>query len=235
MKSRKILKKITQYLLLFAVIFLIALGSLFFEQYLPGFIAGITPQTPPSTYEIEIRNNGKPLFTQYDMDNPPDEYYAPLDGLGRCQQAFALVTLGTMPYEDRESISSVHPTGWHTYESGDIDGSYLYNRCHLIAFCLTGENANESNLVTGTRALNIDGMLPYELDVRDHVQDNGHEVLYRATPDFQDDELVCRGISLEAACLQCDYAFYVYCPNMQPGVIIDYKTGEASGSILERR
>lgn len=226
-------RKILQDVKLLLIFFIIALSAALFKEYFPINQANTATEQAPTKYKIETLNNNVPTFTQHDYDYPPNEYYAPLDDMGRCGQAFALVTLMTMPVEDRESISSVKPTGWHTYKSDEIDGGYLYNRCHLIAFCLTAENANPSNLVTGTRALNIDGMLPYELDVKAHVQNNDHAVLYRATPDFQGKELVCRGISLEAACTNCDYMFYVYCPNVQPHVSINYLTGEASGDILK--
>ena len=133
-----------------------------------------------------------------------------------------------MPTEDRSSISSVHPSGWKQAQYDCVDGKNLYNRCHLIGFQLTGENANEHNLITGTRYLNVDGMLPFEDQVADYIRETGHHVLYRVTPDFHDSELVARGVEMEAASVEDDtIRFHVYCYNVQPGVVIDYATGES--------
>lgn len=159
------------------------------------------------------------------------ESYAELDALGRCGTAEALASLDTMPTEERESISSVKPTGWvnNKYDTDLVDGGYLYNRCHLIGFQLTGENANEKNLITGTRAMNVDGMLGFENDVADYIASTGKPVLYRVTPIFVGDELVARGVLMEAYSVEDDGAgvmFCVYCFNIQPGITIDYATGE---------
>lgn len=132
-----------------------------------------------------------------------------------------------MPTEDRESISSVEPTGWINVE---YNGEYLYNRCHLIGFQLTGENANEQNLITGTRYMNVEGMLPFENEVADYIEETDNHVLYRVTPDFQGDELVARGVQIEAYSVEDDgegICFNVYVYNIQPGVEIDYMTGES--------
>ena len=132
-----------------------------------------------------------------------------------------------MPTENRESISSVEPTGWINVE---YNGEYLYNRCHLIGFQLTGENANEQNLITGTRYMNVEGMLPFENEVADYIEETNNHVLYRVTPDFQGDELVARGVQIEAYSVEDGgegICFNVYVYNIQPGIEIDYMTGES--------
>ena len=158
------------------------------------------------------------------------ESYAPLDALGRCGAAMAVVSRDTQPTEPRESIGMIKPSGWHTVRYDElIDGKYLYNRCHLIGYQLTGENANERNLITGTRYLNTEGMLPFENWVDDHV-DRGGRVLMRVEPVFVDSELVARGVHMEALSLDDDGAavrFNVFCYNVQPGVAIDYATGNS--------
>lgn len=159
------------------------------------------------------------------------ETYSSLDALGRCGVAFANVCTDTMPTEPRGEIGSVKPTGWHTVRYDDlIDGMYLYNRCHLIGYQLTGENANERNLITGTRFLNMEGMLPFENMVADYVQETGNHVLYRVTPDFQGNELVARGVQMEGYSIEDNGAgicFNVYAYNIQPGIEIDYLTGDS--------
>ncbi|HJA29813.1 MAG TPA: DNA/RNA non-specific endonuclease [Candidatus Olsenella pullicola] len=159
------------------------------------------------------------------------ESYSTLDSLGRCGAAIALVGPETMPTEERGSIGMIKPSGWHTVRYDDlIDGRYLYNRCHLIGYQLTGENANERNLITGTRYLNVEGMLPFENEVADYVERTGNHVLYRATPVFVGNDLVARGVHLEALSVEDDGAgvkFNVFCYNVQPGIEIDYATGES--------
>lgn len=170
-----------------------------------------------------------------DEDDIPaqSESYAPLDALGRCGAAVAVVSPSTMPAEgeERGSIGMVKPTGWHTVRYDDlVDGRYLYNRCHLIGWQLSGENANERNLVTGTRYMNTEGMLPFENEVADYVDRTGCRVLLRVEPVFEGDELVCRGVHMEAYSLDdagMGVAFNVFCHNVQPGVRIDYATGES--------
>ena len=158
------------------------------------------------------------------------ESYALLDALGRCGAATAVVSRDTQPTEPRESIGMIKPSGWHTVRYDElVDGKYLYNRCHLIGYQLTGENANERNLITGTRYLNTEGMLPFENWVDDHV-DRGGRVLMRVEPVFVDSELVARGVHMEALSLDDDGAavrFNVFCYNVQPGVAIDYATGNS--------
>jgi len=180
-------------------------------------------------------NMGKPLFTEEERqlgeqhETEGYESYADLDALGRCGPAFAVLTKATMPTEKRESIGDVRPSGWHTVRYDDlIEDKYLYNRCHLIAYMLSGENANPNNLITGTRYLNVEGMLPYEKQVGDFIQNGGGAVLYRATPVFSGDELVARGVELEAESLEKGgIRFHVFLYNVQPGIVIDYATGES--------
>ena len=167
-----------------------------------------------------------PSFSQEDLSTESFESYAPLDWLGRCGTAFANISVDLMPTEERESISDVTPTGWVNRE---YDGQYLYNRCHLIGFQLTGENANEENLITGTRYMNVEGMLPFENLVADYVRESAHHVLYRVTPVFSGSELVARGVQMEALSVEDEgegICFNVYVYNVQPGVTIDYATGE---------
>lgn len=175
---------------------------------------------------VELNQN-TPNFDPDDLTQEAFEEYGPLDSLGRCTTAWANVCRELMPTEDRESISSVTPTGWINRE---YDGEYLYNRCHLIGFQLTGENANEQNLITGTRYLNVEGMLPFENMVADYVKETGNHVLYRVTPIFDGDNLVASGVEMEAQSVEDQgegICFHVYCYNVQPGVTIDYATGES--------
>ena len=175
---------------------------------------------------VELNQN-TPNFDPDDLTQEAFEEYGPLDSLGRCTTAWANVCQELMPTEDRESISSVTPTGWINRE---YDGEYLYNRCHLIGFQLTGENANEQNLITGTRYLNVEGMLPFENMVADYVKETGNHVLYRVTPIFDGDNLVASGVEMEAQSVEDQgegICFHIYCYNVQPGVTIDYATGES--------
>lgn len=174
-----------------------------------------------------IINNNIPFFTETTTEC--FEEYPELDSLGRCGAAYACVGIDTMPTEERESISEVKPSGWHNKSYDFVDGGYVYNRCHLIGFQLTGENANERNLVTGTRYMNVKGMLPFENEVADYIASTGNHVMYRVTPVFEGDNLVCSGVLMEAYSVEDDGAgvqFCVFCFNVQPGVSIDYKTGE---------
>ncbi len=178
---------------------------------------------------VELNGN-QPEFTEEDLSQGSFEQYSPLDSLGRCGTAFACIGEDLMPTQDRESISEVRPTGWKTAEYDFVDGGYLYNRCHLIGFQLTGENANEENLITGTRYLNVEGMLPFENMTADYIKETGNHVLYRVTPVFQGDELVARGVEIEALSVEDDgegICFHVYVYNVQPGVEIDYATGDS--------
>ena len=173
-------------------------------------------------------NDNVPYFTEDDYTTNSFESYSDLDALGRCGVAYACVGSDLMPTEDRESISSVKPSGWINVE---YDGQYLYNRCHLIGFQLTGENANEKNLITGTRYMNVDGMLPFENLVADYVKETNNHVLYRVTPVFEGDNLVASGVLMEAYSVEDSgegVTFCVYAYNVQPGITIDYATGASA-------
>lgn len=178
-----------------------------------------------------VLNNNEPNFTKEDMVTNSFENYSDLDSLGRCGVAFANVGKDIMPTEERGSIGQVKPTGWQTVKYDIVDGKYLYNRCHLIGYQLTGENANKKNLITGTRYLNIDGMLGFENMIADYVKETGNHVLYRVTPIFVDDELVCRGVQMEALSVEDNgegVKFNIFAYNAQPGVVIDYATGDST-------
>lgn len=179
---------------------------------------------------IEINQN-VPGFTESDYTTEAFEQYSPLDGLGRCGIAYACVGEEIMPTEERGAIGMVKPSGWHTVKYDFVDGKYLYNRCHLIAYMLSGENANTENLITGTRYMNTEGMLPYENQVADYVHDTGNHVLYRVTPLYEGDNLVASGVEIEASSVEDkgkSLSFHVYCYNVQPGVTIDYATGDSA-------
>ena len=185
-----------------------------------------------------VINDNNPDFTDADMTTSSFESYGELDGLGRCTTAFANIGRDLMPTEKRGAIGEVKPTGWQTVKYDNVDGKYLYNRCHLIGFQLTGENANEKNLITGTRYLNVDGMLPFENMVADHIKETGNHVLYRVTPVFEGNNLVANGVQMEAKSVEDNgdgILFNVYCFNAQPGIAIDYATGNshADDSVAE--
>jgi len=177
-----------------------------------------------------IINNNEPNFPEEDFNSNSFEKYSELDSLGRCGVAYANVSKVTMPTEDRGEISKVKPTGWHTVKYDCVEGKYLYNRCHLIGYQLTAENANKQNLITGTRYLNVDGMLPFENQVAEYVkQENGH-VLYRVTPIFKENNLVAIGVQMEAESVEDKgekVKFNVYAFNVQPNIKIDYLTGNS--------
>ncbi len=174
---------------------------------------------------------GDPDFSEDEITSVSFEYYSELDALGRCGVCIASVGQDIMPTEKRGSIGQVKPTGWHTVKYDFVDGKYLYNRCHLIGFQLTGENANKRNLITGTRYLNVEGMLPFENMVADYVKETGNHVMYRVTPIFVGDELLARGVHIEAESVEDGgdgIMFNVFCYNVQPGVVLDYATGEGT-------
>ncbi len=195
-------------------------------------VSGITIQSIPefSGEPYVVLNNNQPNFQESDFTTTSFETYSELDNLGRCGVAFANVGTDIMPIEERGSISQVKPTGWQSVKYDIVDGKYLYNRCHLIGFQLTGENANAKNLITGTRYLNVTGMLPFENMVADYVKETNHHVLYRVTPIFEKDNLLAKGVEIEAMSVEDkgeEILFHVFCYNVQPGIILDYKTGES--------
>lgn len=176
-----------------------------------------------------VVNDNEPTFTADEITDEAFETYAPLDALGRCGTAFACVGSETMPTSERESISEIHPTGWRSSRYGFIDGESLYNRCHLIAHSLTAENANERNLITGTRYMNTEGMLPFEEGISHYVHKTKNHVLYRVTPIFEGGNLIASGVHMEGLSVEDNgegVRFNVYCYNVQPYIGINYATGE---------
>lgn len=192
------------------------------------FTLSLVPDYSGSAY-VAVNGN-VPYFTANDLTTTSFESYSPLDSLGRCGVAYACVGQDIMPTEDRESIGQVKPTGWHTVKYDCVDGKYLYNRCHLLGYQLTGENVNEENLITGTRYLNIEGMLPFENMVADYLQETDNHVLYRVTPIFEGSNLLASGVLMEGYSVEDtggDICFCVYAYNVQPGITIDYASGDS--------
>lgn len=179
-------------------------------------------------------NNNVPAFAVSDCTTKSFERYSDLDNLGRCGVAYANVGTDTMPDAERGSIGSIKPSGWHTVKYDNVDGKYLYNRCHLIGYQLTAENANPKNLITGTRYLNVEGMLPFENMVADYIKETKHHVLYRVTPIFEGNNLVATGVHMEAYSVEdkgegISYNVFIY--NVQPGITIDYATGDSKSTV----
>lgn len=194
----------------------------------PDYSASIADVPAFSGEPYAIINDNQPEFTDEDLTTTAYEYYSKLDHLGRCGYAMACVGKELMPPEDRQSISQVKPSGWVQAQYDIVDGKSLYNRCHLIGFQLTGENANEENLITGTRYLNVEGMLPFENMVADYIKETNNHVIYRITPIFEGDNLVASGVQMEAFSVEDNgdgICFHVYVYNNQPGVTINYKDG----------
>ena len=181
-------------------------------------------------YDYVVVNNNEPNFTEEDLTTNTFENYSELDLLGRCGMAYANVSLNTMPHEERGSISNVKPSGWHLVKYDIVDGKYLYNRCHLIGYQLTGENANPKNLITCTRQMNTGAMLDFENKVADYVKETKNHVLYRVIPIFKDDNLLASGVEMEAMSVEDKgegLKFHIYVYNVQNGITIDYKTGDS--------
>lgn len=177
-----------------------------------------------------VVNDNKPEFEESDFTTESFENYSELDSLGRCGVAEANIGKDLMPVKERKSISPVKPSGWQTAKYDCVEGKYLYNRCHLIGYQLSGENANKKNLVTGTRYMNVEGMLPFENEVADYVKKTDNHVLYRVTPVYEGDNLVASGVQMEAWSVEDEgkgVCFNVYAYNNQPGVEIDYATGKS--------
>lgn len=194
-----------------------------------SFSLSAVPPYSGSPYAV-IHDN-VPYYSEDDYTTQSYEYYSELDRLGRCGVCIASIGTDLMPTEARGSIGSVKPTGWQTVKYDSVDGKYLYNRCHLIGYQLTGENANERNLITGTRYMNVQGMLPFENMVADYVKETGNHVLYRATPIFDGNDLVARGVLLEGCSVEDGgdgICFNVFCYNVQPGIEIDYANGSST-------
>lgn len=178
-----------------------------------------------------LLNDNIPDFTENEKKSKiAFENYSNLDALGRCGTAYVNICLEIMPTEERGTIGQIRPSGWQLTKYDNVDGKYLYNRCHLIGYQLAGENANEKNLITGTRYFNVSGMLPFENEVTEYVKATGNHVLYRVTPVYEGDNLVAAGVQMEAYSVEDDGAgicFHVFVYNSQPGIEIDYATGES--------
>jgi DNA-entry nuclease len=211
------------------------------EEYLYGAITQAqfdinTIPTYTNTAYVEVNGN-IPYFTDNEMTTTPFETYSDLDSLGRCGTAYANICKEIMPTEERGKIGDVKPTGWHLVKYDIVDGNYLYNRCHLIGYQLAGENANVKNLITGTRYLNVTGMLPFEDMVAEYVNKTNNHVLYRVTPIFSGDNLLSDGVLMEAKSVEDNgegICFNVFCYNVQPGITIDYATGDSALNVTEK-
>lgn len=227
---------VAAFLLLLALLF----GGCSYNQ--PGLDTQAIQENTQKSYELTdipayagnsfvILDDNKPAFSKKDRERTDAfETYSDLDELGRCGVAYANICKELMPTEERGAIGMVKPTGWHTVKYDNVEGKYLYNRCHLIGYQLAGENANEKNLITGTRYLNVTGMLKFENLVADYVNETNHHVLYRVTPVFEGDNLVASGVEMEAYSVEDKgegVSFHVFLYNVQPGITIDYATGES--------
>lgn len=194
-----------------------------------GFDISMVPEFSGSAY-VAINNN-IPYFDKNDITSESFEHYSNLDSMGRCGTASASVGKDLMPTEERGGIGMVKPSGWHTVKYDCVDGKYLYNRCHLIGYQLTAENANERNLITGTRYLNIKGMLPFENMTADYVKETGNHVMYRVTPVFEGNNLVADGVLMEGWSVEDEgegVCFCIFAYNVQPGVSINYSNGDST-------
>ena len=177
-----------------------------------------------------VINDNKPEFTEQDYTTETFENYSELDSLGRCGVAYANISQDTMPTEERGSIGMIKPTGWHTVKYDNVNGKYLYNRCHLIGYQLSGENANEKNLITCTRQMNTEGMLDFENQIAEYVENTGNHVLYRVTPVFEEDNLLATGVQMEAMSVEDKgqgVSFNIFVYNVQDGIEIDYSNGDS--------
>ena len=193
------------------------------QQDIPFTLEQIAPYAGNS---YTVVNGNVPYFEEQMFEMDPFEEYEPLDELGRATGAVAMIEASMFPTEPRSSIGMIRPSGWHTVRYDDlIEGKYLYNRCHLIAYMLTGQNDNQLNLITGTRYMNVEGMLPWEIKVHDHIEETGDRVLYRVTPVYDGHDLVAKGVLMEAQSLDGALSFCVFCYNIQPGIRIDYSDG----------
>ena len=220
------MKKLTALILALLCVILCACSSN--EDSKIKFDLSDIPEYTNSPY-VEINGN-KPEFSEKDKTKTKSfEKYSRLDKFGRCGAAYANISTDIMPTKERESISSVKPTGWEQNTYTFIENGYVYNRCHLIGYQLTGENANERNLITGTRYMNVEGMLPFENEVAEYVTSTKNHVLYRVTPVFDGDNLLANGVEMEAWSVEDNgkgVCFNVFCYNVQPGVLITYSSGK---------
>lgn len=201
-----------------------------YRQVALEFDYGQVPEYSGKPYVVI--NDNQPFFKDEEITSESYELYGDLDTKGRCTTAMACVGKDLFPTEERGEIGSVKPTGWHTVKYDGIDGNYLYNRCHLLMYALSGENANVRNLITGTRYMNKDGMLPFEERIHNYIEDTDNHVMYRVSPVFVDEEMVARGVLMEAYSVEDQgkgICLCVFCYNVQPGVTINYQDGSSSG------
>lgn len=214
------------------IISIIAVAAVLIWQWMnePQYVVNLDEIPPYSGELYVVVGQNSPEFTNEDLVTTAYEYYSPLDYLGRCGYAMACLGPELMPTEGRESISHIKPSGWVQAQYDFVEGKSLYNRSHLIGFQLAGENDNECNLITGTRTMNAHGMLPFENMVADYIKETGNHVIYRITPIYEGTNLVASGMAMEAMSVE-DYAqgicFFVYVYNVEPGVEINYATGES--------
>ena len=225
-------KKYKKKLIKIIVAGVVALGGYLGVEFHQQTYSAISIEDVPeySGQPYVIINDNEPYFDKDNLTTQSFEEYSSLDSLGRCGVAYANIGEETMPTEKRGNIGMIKPSGWQIKKYDFIDGKYLYNRCHLIGYQLSGENANEKNLITGTRYMNTEGMLPFENQVADYVQETGNHVLYRVTPVFEGNHLVADGVLMEAMSVEdrgLDIEFNVFVYNVQPGVKIDYATGNS--------
>ena len=233
------MRRLKKRIVLLAIVLLLAAGNMLVEHF--GKQNDVGQQDTILNTDLEkipeysgksyvIINDNQPDFTESDMQSDAYEFYSEMDAYGRCGVAEANLGPELAPTEDRGNIGHVKPSGWQLVKYDVIDGKYLYNRCHLIGFQLAGENANAKNLITGTRYMNTEGMLPFENMVDDYIEETGNHVLYRVTPIFEGNNLVASGVQMEAKSVEDNGAgicFNVYVYNVQPGIEIDYATGES--------
>lgn len=234
-------KKQRNSLILSVIILLFVAFMAYFSEDIDRLFYKIFPKEEIQSYDISeipeynganyvVINNNKPNFEEYDYTTVPFEKYSNLDYLGRAKTAFANISKETIPTEKRGSIGMIKPSGWHTIKYDIVDGKYLYNRCHLIGYQLTGENANKKNLITCTRQMNTEGMLNFENEVANYIKETNNHVLYRVTPIYKDDNLVASGVQIEASSVEDkgkSVSFNVFVYNVQNGIEIDYKTGDS--------
>lgn len=228
--------------LILTVLILLFIGIMaYFSEDIDKLFYKVFPKKEVISYDIGeipeyngenyiIINENIPTFTEEDYTTDSFEKYSDLDYLGRTKTAFANIGKETMPSEKRGSIGMIKPSGWHTVKYDIVDGKYLYNRCHLIGYQLTGENANEKNLITCTRQMNTEGMLDFENKVANYIKETNNHVLYRVTPIYKEDNLVATGVQIEASSVEDkgkSISFNVFVYNVQDGIEIDYKTGES--------
>ena len=198
-------------------------------SYTPSYNIEEIPEYVDTPYVVI--NNNEPKFDDLSKSAVSFEVYSELDHLGRAQEAYASLGKDLMPTEERKNINSVKPSGWHTVKYDIVEGKYLYNRCHLIGFQLAGENANKNNLITCTRYMNTKGMLDFENKVAEYIKETSNHVLYRVTPMYEENNLVAKGVQIEALSIEDNgqgIKFNVFVYNVQPGIEINYLTGESS-------